>query len=124
MVSIPRVPRICARAADAVDSEDIALQQEDRASSQEGKLRHPSFNGNSRGLMSWGQFAHFTAVAIGWILLHPSGAYVTFTQAGANLFAQRRAYGQRRQSIRSPGYVRLAVLENRAACRCHNCRFK
>jgi hypothetical protein len=27
------------------------------------------------------------AVAHGWIVLHPSGAYVTFTQAGANLFA-------------------------------------
>jgi hypothetical protein len=27
------------------------------------------------------RFAH------GWIVLHPSGAYVTFTQAGANLFA-------------------------------------
>jgi hypothetical protein len=27
------------------------------------------------------------AVAHGWIVLHPSVAYVTFTQAGANLFA-------------------------------------
>ncbi len=27
------------------------------------------------------RFAH------GWIVLHPSGAYGTFTQAGANLFA-------------------------------------
>jgi hypothetical protein len=27
------------------------------------------------------------AVAHGWIVLHPFGAYVTFTQAGANLFA-------------------------------------
>jgi hypothetical protein len=28
------------------------------------------------------------------------------------------------QSIRSPGFLRLAALQNRAACRCHNCRFK
>jgi hypothetical protein len=27
------------------------------------------------------------AVAHGWIVLHPSGAYLTFTQAGTNLFA-------------------------------------
>ena len=27
------------------------------------------------------------AVAHGWITLHPSGAYLSFTQAGADLFA-------------------------------------
>jgi hypothetical protein len=27
------------------------------------------------------------AIAHGWITLHPSGAYLMFTQAGANLFA-------------------------------------
>jgi hypothetical protein len=27
------------------------------------------------------------AVAHGWLILHPSGGYLTFTQAGANLFA-------------------------------------
>jgi hypothetical protein len=27
------------------------------------------------------------AVAHGWITLHPSGGYLTFTQAGADLFA-------------------------------------
>jgi hypothetical protein len=27
------------------------------------------------------------AVAHGWIVLHPSGAYLTFSQAGADLFA-------------------------------------
>ena len=31
--------------------------------------------------------AVIAAVAHGWIVLHPSGAYLTFTQAGANLFA-------------------------------------
>jgi hypothetical protein len=28
-----------------------------------------------------------TAVAHGWIVLHPSGAYLTFSQAGVDLFA-------------------------------------
>jgi hypothetical protein len=27
------------------------------------------------------------ALAHGWITMHPSGAYLSFTQAGANLFA-------------------------------------
>jgi hypothetical protein len=27
------------------------------------------------------------AIAHGWITLHPSGAYLSFTQAGAELFA-------------------------------------
>jgi hypothetical protein len=27
------------------------------------------------------------AIAHGWITMHPSGAYLTFTQAGADLFA-------------------------------------
>ena len=27
------------------------------------------------------------AIAHGWITMHPSGAYVSFTQAGADLFA-------------------------------------
>ncbi len=27
------------------------------------------------------------AIAHGWITMHPSGGYVTFTQAGADLFA-------------------------------------
>jgi hypothetical protein len=26
-------------------------------------------------------------IAHGWIVLHPSGAYLTFSQAGADLFA-------------------------------------
>jgi hypothetical protein len=28
-----------------------------------------------------------TAIAHGWLTLHPSGGYLTFTQAGAELFA-------------------------------------
>jgi hypothetical protein len=28
-----------------------------------------------------------SAIAHGWIMLHPSGGYLTFTQAGADLFA-------------------------------------
>jgi len=31
--------------------------------------------------------AVIAAVAHGWLILHPSGGYLTFTQAGANLFA-------------------------------------
>ena len=27
------------------------------------------------------------AIAHGWLMLHPSGAYLSFTQAGADLFA-------------------------------------
>jgi hypothetical protein len=27
------------------------------------------------------------AIAHGWLILHPSGGYLTFTQAGADLFA-------------------------------------
>jgi hypothetical protein len=27
------------------------------------------------------------AIAHGWITIHPSGGYLTFTQAGADLFA-------------------------------------
>jgi hypothetical protein len=32
-------------------------------------------------------FATSEAIAHGWITLHPSGAYLSFTQEGADLFA-------------------------------------
>jgi hypothetical protein len=47
---------------------------------------------NRQFLDAGGNVAEYTAavkaaIARGWITMHPSGAYVTFTQAGAELFA-------------------------------------
>jgi hypothetical protein len=58
------------------------------------------------------------AMAHGWITLHPSGVYLSFTQAGADLFAQRGNFGVGGQRffdpIEFPGRKPLVTLHDAA----------